>query len=132
MRVSFVCMLYSIIFFFFFQAEDGIRDDLVTGVQTCALPIYGWHPAGRRTACRAGGWRGGSEGPQDHRWHLRGGTDREKNRPAFISIVCRLVSGRAHFFEQDGFPAAGRQPDGKYIGGRDDTVRLGNFLVICG
>src|SRR5438105_12814563 len=27
------------IFFFFFQAEDGIRDPLVTGVQTCALPI---------------------------------------------------------------------------------------------
>src|SRR3989475_5417472 len=30
-------MLY--IFFFFFQAEDGIRDLTVTGVQTCALPI---------------------------------------------------------------------------------------------
>ena len=28
-----------IIFFFFFQAEDGIRDIGVTGVQTCALPI---------------------------------------------------------------------------------------------
>src|SRR5207247_10217676 len=28
---------------FFFQAEDGIRDPLVTGVQTCALPIS--HPA---------------------------------------------------------------------------------------
>src|SRR5206468_9558273 len=27
------------IFFFFFQAEDGIRDLIVTGVQTCALPI---------------------------------------------------------------------------------------------
>ena len=27
--------------FFFFQAEDGIRDVAVTGVQTCALPIYG-------------------------------------------------------------------------------------------
>src|SRR5205823_11092895 len=26
-------------YFFFFQAEDGIRDKLVTGVQTCALPI---------------------------------------------------------------------------------------------
>ena len=26
--------------FFFFQAEDGIRDRNVTGVQTCALPIY--------------------------------------------------------------------------------------------
>src|SRR5438552_12653519 len=28
-----------LVVFFFFQAEDGIRDDLVTGVQTCALPI---------------------------------------------------------------------------------------------
>src|SRR5260221_5686344 len=30
-------------YFFFFQAEDGIRDHCVTGVQTCALPI--WKPA---------------------------------------------------------------------------------------
>src|SRR5256886_10741909 len=29
------------LFFFFFQAEDGIRDLTVTGVQTCALPISG-------------------------------------------------------------------------------------------
>src|SRR3989441_6895204 len=29
-----------LVFFFFFQAEDGIRDKLVTGVQTCALPIW--------------------------------------------------------------------------------------------
>src|SRR5438128_12678872 len=28
--------------FFFFQAEDGIRDATVTGVQTCALPIFTW------------------------------------------------------------------------------------------
>src|SRR2546428_10322793 len=28
-----------VVFFFFFQAEDGIRDLIVTGVQTCALPI---------------------------------------------------------------------------------------------
>src|SRR6266536_2634625 len=33
---------YDLFFFFFFQAEDGIRDPLVTGVQTCALPI--WQP----------------------------------------------------------------------------------------
>src|SRR5690349_24052282 len=31
-------------FFFFFQAEDGIRDLYVTGVQTCALPICGTGP----------------------------------------------------------------------------------------
>ena len=43
------CVNYDIFFFFiffifffvfFFQAEDGIRDTSVTGVQTCALPIY--------------------------------------------------------------------------------------------
>src|SRR6266849_7320050 len=29
----------KLLYLFFFQAEDGIRDPLVTGVQTCALPI---------------------------------------------------------------------------------------------
>src|SRR2546426_6586551 len=33
--------MQSRLFFFFFQAEDGIRDYKVTGVQTCALPIFG-------------------------------------------------------------------------------------------
>src|SRR5205823_11744717 len=32
-------IIQYLIIFFFFQAEDGIRDKLVTGVQTCALPI---------------------------------------------------------------------------------------------
>src|SRR5687767_15503563 len=40
--------------FFFFQAEDGIRDKLVTGVQTCALPIS--RRRGRRKE-RGSGWR---------------------------------------------------------------------------
>src|SRR5687767_15665458 len=40
-KCSYVCVYwtYFFFFFFFFQAEDGIRDKLVTGVQTCALPI---------------------------------------------------------------------------------------------
>src|SRR5690606_40012628 len=33
------CVVTLIFFVFFFQAEDGIRDFHVTGVQTCALPI---------------------------------------------------------------------------------------------
>src|SRR5690348_17975589 len=37
-NVMFVYLFLSV--FFFFQAEDGIRDGRVTGVQTCALPIY--------------------------------------------------------------------------------------------
>src|SRR3712207_6874716 len=37
------------LFFFFFQAEDGIRDIGVTGVQTCALPISILHLPGEMT-----------------------------------------------------------------------------------
>src|SRR5437867_10746861 len=44
--------------FFFFQAEDGIRDRTVTGVQTCALPIYR-SASGRDPRA---GWRGGARG----------------------------------------------------------------------
>src|SRR5260370_29619191 len=33
-------MQLNLFVFFFFQAEDGIRDSSVTGVQTCALPIF--------------------------------------------------------------------------------------------
>src|SRR3712207_7867414 len=41
--------------FFFFQAEDGIRDIGVTGVQTCALPIS--HAGQSGEACPRGGCR---------------------------------------------------------------------------
>src|SRR5687767_15838202 len=52
---------------FFFQAEDGIRDKLVTGVQTCALPI----------------WEGGNEVVLIH-------TEVQRDRPhAFRERMCR-------------------------------------------
>src|SRR2546430_6305012 len=44
--------LINIVFFFFFQAEDGIRDLTVTGVQTCALPIS-LNAQGPRSGCSA-------------------------------------------------------------------------------
>ena len=43
--------LFVIFSFFFFQAEDGIRDWSVTGVQTCALPIFSRWPAAEK-CCR--------------------------------------------------------------------------------
>src|ERR1019366_1247330 len=65
-----VCLVwlcdYFFFFFFFFQAEDGIRDWSVTGVQTCALPI--WH-RGRRD--RGGGARAPRGGPFDLREDAR-------------------------------------------------------------
>src|SRR5206468_5383455 len=47
------------LFVFFFQAEDGIRDLIVTGVQTCALPICLPRRRGRRCLRRE---------PGDLRW----------------------------------------------------------------
>src|SRR5260370_5424486 len=38
--IGFCIFCHCYLVFFFFQAEDGIRDSSVTGVQTCALPIY--------------------------------------------------------------------------------------------
>src|SRR2546427_3317298 len=53
--------------FFFFQAEDGIRDLTVTGVQTCALPIWNYSRCfgGAAARCRDGIDRnaGGAEFP---------------------------------------------------------------------
>src|SRR5215208_8080496 len=46
----FFIMSYLVFLFFFFQAEDGIRDGHVTGVQTCALPIWAWSPRPARPA----------------------------------------------------------------------------------
>src|SRR2546421_6841972 len=45
-----MCAALGWLSFFFFQAEDGIRDLIVTGVQTCALPIYLCPPRAERLA----------------------------------------------------------------------------------
>src|SRR2546421_2054751 len=57
----FYCVCRIVFFFFFFQAEDGIRDLIVTGVQTCALPIL--FPGSARPRSGVGGGR-------DRRPHL--------------------------------------------------------------
>src|SRR5256885_14430691 len=49
-------------FFFFFQAEDGIRDYKVTGVQTCALPI-----TPRRSGSPNRHWAGSCRSPRARR-----------------------------------------------------------------
>src|SRR5438034_8095035 len=49
-------------FYFFFQAEDGIRDHCVTGVQTCALPISAGSDEGRAGSSERNRDRGVGEG----------------------------------------------------------------------
>src|SRR5256885_3930640 len=59
---------------FFFQAEDGIRDYKVTGVQTCALPIFR-RAGGPRTVGRARDYEGRAQPRSAHgsRHRARGG-----------------------------------------------------------
>src|SRR5437764_467177 len=75
----------SLVFFFFFQPEDGIRDTSVTGVQTCALPIFRGHGDGRAAH------------PQED--VLRQITRRLglANRPAEVLEQATLVSGEQRF-----------------------------------
>src|SRR5690625_649947 len=64
---------------FFFQAEDGIRDGHVTGVQTCALPISADRPHDHRDPAGPGAFRGGDRlAREDPR---RPGADRRRYRP---------------------------------------------------
>src|SRR5438034_8824626 len=88
--VSFFLFLLILFFhfFFFFQAEDGIRDHCVTGVQTCALPIWSCDPRntdlaysnGMAAARAAPGHRAG-RGSQ-LRCPARDGGSRRRLRPA--------------------------------------------------
>src|SRR5256885_9217525 len=74
-------------YFFFFQAEDGIRDYKVTGVQTCALPISfvsdddRIHASFNQTVARTG--RLSSENPNLHNIPIRREEGRRFRR-AFI------------------------------------------------
>src|SRR5207302_5865459 len=67
----------------FFQAEDGIRDFHVTGVQTCALPIYrGVYGDDERNNCRS--WRKGPDIIVHSTIHPIMGPDKGSGMPPLI------------------------------------------------
>src|SRR5437870_11559445 len=73
------------LFFFFFQAEDGIRDGHVTGVQTCALPIFVVRDQApcsgpRERRLPVGGVQGADEYVVDEGETQREGEDLERRR----------------------------------------------------
>src|SRR2546425_11561539 len=74
-------------FFFFFQAEDGIRDKLVTGVQTCALPIWKRRRdstlpiPSRTTRSRASTGRAATPRRPTARWRPSSGSRRKRTPP---------------------------------------------------
>src|SRR6266498_869649 len=89
---------------FFFQAEDGIRDADVTGVQTCALPI-----------CRRGGQRGGPTPERPGRGGLR---RRRHRRGALADVQRRRLRHHRRGDRARGLPLARGPGAGAGEGGR--------------
>src|SRR6266536_5743989 len=99
-------MCSCFLLFFFFQAEDGIRDPLVTGVQTCALPIS--DRPGRRIRS----------------WILRKRNDRAywmraPGRLDSMTPAARPLAADLHAI----IPEIGRRPRNRAV-----MARLGNFM----
>src|SRR5207244_5807486 len=86
--ISFFVLFFLCVFFFFFQAEDGIRDDLVTGVQTCALPISR-RPRPRRPARRRRGPAAHLGGRPLRRARRRRGGRRPRSEERRVGKECR-------------------------------------------
>src|SRR5207244_9000317 len=100
-----ICILIILsVFFFFFQAEDGIRDDLVTGVQTCALPISATGTRGIRGRAR----HTPAARPRDTR---RGRAPRRSPRRRLSSGASRRHSRSGRGGRRPGPPAGGRNAD---------------------
>src|SRR5207237_2194908 len=82
--------------FFFFQAEDGIRDSSVTGVQTCALPIS--HLLACRSRARRGlranGTRGGERAARRDGGAERPWRGRRVRRLPLPRPACRLAAAK--------------------------------------
>src|SRR5437762_10028949 len=102
--ICYVIRLFCL--FFFFQAEDGIRDTSVTGVQTCALPILEEMRDARgamtyprvahrtvrpRPACRVAGQLPGGEPPFDV--PERAGSEVERRGDAEVAVAPRKARG---------------------------------------
>src|SRR5438309_1690862 len=84
------CYFFFFFFFFFFQAEDGIRDGTVTGVQTCALPIYLTLPFIQTNDCCLDNRRSAGNGADNHELF--------RQRRALYVAVARMLD---HFGDDD-------------------------------
>src|SRR5256886_12346226 len=84
-------MWFFLVFFFFFQAEDGIRDLTVTGVQTCALPISraAASRASRRSASRSS--IRSSIGASQTRQKATRSEEHTSELQSQSNLVCRLL-----------------------------------------
>src|SRR5229473_255759 len=110
-----------ILFFFFFQAEDGIRDKLVTGVQTCALPILDI-PAAAITVHRL------TDGHSDRVRLFAGGAARTPDTQAtrMIARLARLEVRQNLLGQAFAFRLGGTQPP-QQIACRTDMPRFQEF-----
>src|SRR5437763_3269264 len=88
-------------YIFFFQAEDGIRDTSVTGVQTCALPILAAVPPQGRLDHDAVALRLDHDRRRHQRCHVAIEIFDESLDAAFVAHLLALLDGAALVGEHD-------------------------------
>src|SRR6266516_5821986 len=98
--------MFDLFCFFFFQAEDGIRDRTVTGVQTCALPITRSEGSSCSRRSRAGRGRSGTAAPARSEERRVGKECRSRWSPHHYkkkleAIHALIAMGREHNLTQD-------------------------------
>src|SRR5215467_15578685 len=98
--------------FFFFQAEDGIRDYKVTGVQTCALPIWPAFPFRRKIASGRAHWGVTSAGGKswDRSEERRVGQECRSRWSPYHEEKKSLSAIRPHSLPRRGAPMRSRPP----------------------
>src|SRR6266536_4349071 len=84
--------MFCYVLLFFFQAEDGIRDPLVTGVQTCALPIWAKDLGGLTWISREEG-SATREAVESARWQIGLRSVRTLELPSWESVKLAVASG---------------------------------------
>src|SRR2546429_5320652 len=103
--------------FFFFQAEDGIRDVAVTGVQTCALPIY----IAQHRATKVRRLHGHLVGSRRHQ-----GKDDASVRNGFFGQVGPYSGRKSNLRSSDGCSLRVGHEDANRTGLRSDLSGSGN------
>src|SRR5699024_11471437 len=107
------------VYAFFFQADDGIRDRNVTGVQTCALPISwsGTKPQDPAKYLQGAILPGGQKGIEDD--------DPAAGIRDFLSGIVKKVTGK---FDGDWAKATAEGVKGFYTKAVDKAIELGNTI----
>src|SRR5260370_2914972 len=130
-NTSFLSSFVSRFLFFFFQAEDGIRDSSVTGVQTCALPIskYRGKSAASPAPAPSVEHQMQEERPTVEETASRPTGNLPATAPSGGNVPRRFSGGLPRWLLADAGTEAEAAPSGEAVRAADETSAAGSALA---